>query len=302
MMTSQRQFAELNERHATLVMQYLPRTRATEGFIMRMVDEFVSARAQRQIEPPPTPPASPGAVMPVEPAAVVAIARPLSGTLRIADLAIRTDADGRYCLNDLHRAAGEEQRHRPKYWLEGQSAQGLVAELEIGAITPIQTKQGLGTFVCKELVYAYAMWISPSFHLKVIRAYDELVTRGAPTPALPDFTDPAAAAIAWAEQYRARRALERQIGGGAVVQQLPPPQKRGAQSNAVTLENFDRLPDGAYVRLTVVASLLQISPTTVRRYVRDGILPAPIPIGQPRWNVGDIRAALEMKSALRDAA
>lgn len=115
--------------------------------------------------------------------------------LMIAQVRIRRDADGRYSLNDLHQAAGEEQRHRPKYWLENRQTQALMAELEIGGIPPIESKQGVGTYVVKELVYAYAMWISPHFHLQVIRAYDAM-SRAASMPPSPRLTevlnDPAA--------------------------------------------------------------------------------------------------------------
>ncbi|MCV5366425.1 KilA-N domain-containing protein, partial [Escherichia coli] len=54
----------------------------------------------------------------------------------------------------------------------------LVGELQICNsvnIEPVNVIRGgnnQGTYVCKELVYAYAMWISPSFHLKVIRTFD----------------------------------------------------------------------------------------------------------------------------------
>lgn len=100
--------------------------------------------------------------------------------LAIAGIGIRQDAQGRYCLNDLHKAAGGEDRHGPSYWTETQQTKDLVAEISNSRNSgnyPIESSAGRygGTFVCKELVYAYAMWISAKFHLQVIRAYDALV-------------------------------------------------------------------------------------------------------------------------------
>ncbi len=102
----------------------------------------------------------------------------MSDLVIIADTKIRQDSKGRYSLNDLHRAAGGEKKHQPSDWLRTQQAKDLVAELGktpgIPGITRTQGRSG-GTFVCKELVYAYAMWISAAFHLKVIRTFDDAV-------------------------------------------------------------------------------------------------------------------------------
>lgn len=105
--------------------------------------------------------------------------------LTIANVGIRKDGDGRYCINDLHRAAGGEDKHRPAYWMKNQSFRDLVSELEIDGFPSFESKQGLGTFVCKELVYAYAMWISPVFHLHVIRTFDAIATIQFSAPQIP---------------------------------------------------------------------------------------------------------------------
>lgn len=91
---------------------------------------------------------------------------------------IHTDAEGRYSLNDFHKAAGGEERHGPKFYMATQQAQDLAQILSDGGIPPsvIRGGRNQGTYVPKEMVYAYAMWISAPFQLKVIRAFDALVT------------------------------------------------------------------------------------------------------------------------------
>ena len=107
----------------------------------------------------------------------------------VAGFTVRQDVQGRFCLNDLHKAAGNESRHRPSLWAENQQAKDLVSEIEseagIPALVANHGGANQGTYVCKELVYAYAMWVSPSFNLKVIRAYDEMAQSKRTAPPAP---------------------------------------------------------------------------------------------------------------------
>ncbi len=48
------------------------------------------------------------------------------------------------------------------------------------AFAPVDVQRGginPGTDVCKELIYAYAMWISAAFHLKEIRTFDSIASQ-----------------------------------------------------------------------------------------------------------------------------
>lgn len=99
--------------------------------------------------------------------------------ITIDTFTIRQDSEGRYCLNDLHKAAGGEAKHTPGRFTITDTFKELVEELSRNQDkSPVTTQRGVGTYVNKKLVYAYAMWISPKFHLKVIDAYDTLQTKG----------------------------------------------------------------------------------------------------------------------------
>ncbi|WP_192483193.1 MULTISPECIES: KilA-N domain-containing protein [Cysteiniphilum] len=95
----------------------------------------------------------------------------------VSALTISTTEDGLFSLNDLHKMSGGEDKNSPRHFLRNKIIKELCAAIERqnGGIPPFRKTSGVkgGTFACKELVYAYAMWISPLFHLAVIKAFDE---------------------------------------------------------------------------------------------------------------------------------
>ena len=103
--------------------------------------------------------------------------------LIIGDYSIRQDEEGRYCLHDLHKASGGAEKHQPAFFIRNKQTKDLIAEIESekhsanlqSAVKTINGGNSRGTYVVKELVYSYAMWISAKFHLMVIRAYDAMV-------------------------------------------------------------------------------------------------------------------------------
>lgn len=87
--------------------------------------------------------------------------------------------DNLYSLTDLHRASGGEQKHKPVLFLSNQQTKELISEIEIEGKVGIPTSvvktvrggKNPSTYACEELMLAYAMWISPKFHLIVLRAF-----------------------------------------------------------------------------------------------------------------------------------
>lgn len=101
--------------------------------------------------------------------------------LKVAGIEIRQDTEGRYSLVDLYKASGSHPKNKPSRWFRHSQVQALIAELNKeenkAHIWAYSSTQKSGAFVVRELVYAYAMWISPAFNLRVIRAFDAMVNQ-----------------------------------------------------------------------------------------------------------------------------
>lgn len=107
-------------------------------------------------------------------------------TISISNVAIRQTENNLYNLNDLHKASGGEKRHELTNWLKLQQTTELIDELSKPENTGLKENQQViqvvhggskrGTYACKELVYAYATWISAKFFLLVIHTFDAVVS------------------------------------------------------------------------------------------------------------------------------
>jgi hypothetical protein len=110
--------------------------------------------------------------------------------LIIDTITIRKDSEGRYCLNDLHKAAGGEDKHKPANWLRNQQTQDLVEALYISLYSGVEDcdsyienlfkveKGGAlrgGSWVHPILFLDYARWLSPSLYVSVITAYHSAI-------------------------------------------------------------------------------------------------------------------------------
>lgn len=97
--------------------------------------------------------------------------------LTILNTSIRT-FENLYSLTDLHRVSGGESKHKPTFFLRNDQTKDLIAEIEqesklqnCNSVKVLHGGLNSGTYACEELALAYATWISPKFHLVVLRAF-----------------------------------------------------------------------------------------------------------------------------------
>tara|TARA_R110001583_G_scaffold65264_1_gene188650 strand:+ start:3087 stop:3821 length:735 start_codon:yes stop_codon:yes gene_type:complete len=98
----------------------------------------------------------------------------MNNGLKVLNTTIAVTDDGMFSLVDLHKATSLK-KHAPKEWLRLKITQAVIQELtELrGGISPLSTGKGKATFVCRELVYSYAMTVSAQFEIEVIRVFDK---------------------------------------------------------------------------------------------------------------------------------
>lgn len=103
--------------------------------------------------------------------------------IAIEGVKVRQDDEGRYCLNDLHKAAMAAGKataaQRPNQFLRTDTVQGFIDALEtaqISAVSAVVTKEGRGggSYAVELVAIRYAAWIDPAFEIQVYETFQAL--------------------------------------------------------------------------------------------------------------------------------
>ncbi|CDH25320.1 hypothetical protein XBKB1_3950030 [Xenorhabdus bovienii str. kraussei Becker Underwood] len=104
----------------------------------------------------------------------------------VVGVEIPLDEFGRYNLNTLHKASGENENKAPNQWLRTKYAKELIAELDTKLLKNNQTAYlqsgqkvvdinnggtSPGTYAHELIAVSYAGWIRPDFQLDVNQAF-----------------------------------------------------------------------------------------------------------------------------------
>ncbi|MDE1496637.1 KilA-N domain-containing protein [Xenorhabdus bovienii] len=104
----------------------------------------------------------------------------------VVGVEIPLDEFGRYNLNTLHKASGENENKAPNQWLRTKYAKELIAELDAKLLKNNQTAYlqsgqkvvdinnggtSPGTYAHELIAVSYAGWIRPDFQLDVNQAF-----------------------------------------------------------------------------------------------------------------------------------
>ena len=101
--------------------------------------------------------------------------------MKIDNLKIKMDAEGRYCLNDLHKAAMASNKavssQRPGNFLKSSSINSFVQTLtdatKIASVVTIKGGREQGTYADELVAIRYAAWIDPVFEIKVYESFQQ---------------------------------------------------------------------------------------------------------------------------------
>lgn len=107
----------------------------------------------------------------------------------IESISIRRDSQGRYSLNDLHRAAmmagNATENHAPAQFLRNDGVKAFVSaydaeESDVQKCTSVHSVKGgknQGTYAAELIAIRYAAWIDPSFEVKVYRTFQRVAQK-----------------------------------------------------------------------------------------------------------------------------